>query len=157
MNRVTVGGVVGSVIVGAIGLYILAARSPAELRGYDINKLQQEIDALDKEDGEAAFAALCKALKSFDATTQERTVLLTQYKETSPTIKAIDTRIAEQRKIVETALNAYDQSQNEVYEKVDLQFNTLKAERTRLMDVEGLLDTSTRIKQIDAHGRELVW
>lgn len=51
---------------------------------------------------------------------------------------------------------AYDQSQNELYEKVDLQFNTLKAERTRLMDVEGLLDTSTRIKQIDAQGRELV-
>lgn len=122
----------------------------------DINRLQQEIDALDKKDGEAAFAVLSKALKSLDATTQERTVQLTQYKETSPTIKAIDTRIAEQRKIVEDALNAYDQSQNEVYEKVDLQFNTLKAERTRLMDVEGLLDTSTRIKQIDAQGRELV-
>ena len=44
MNRVTIGGVVVSVIVGAIGLYILAGRSPAELRGFVRASASKTID-----------------------------------------------------------------------------------------------------------------
>ena len=44
MKRVTIGGVVGSVVIGAIGLYILAGRSPAELRGYVRASASKTID-----------------------------------------------------------------------------------------------------------------
>jgi len=44
MKHVTISGVVGSVIVGAIGLYILAGRSPAELRGFVRASASKTID-----------------------------------------------------------------------------------------------------------------
>lgn len=120
-----------------------------------LNDIQRQIDALDQTDRKAALDALRNAFAAYSKVDRERRNALREFRDTAPTVKAIDARLTECTALLTQALQSFDRAQGAIYSKLETQIEALRSERTRRLDVDGLLETSAAIKSIDEQGKRL--
>jgi formylglycine-generating enzyme required for sulfatase activity len=127
-----------------------AAKAVAKLAS-----LQQQINALDTSDRDAAQAVLIKAVEQYSKVISEKSQLLTDYTETSPTIQKVNATLAQYRSTVESALAARDKADSILYVLNRDHIKSKRAERQRLIDADGLRPTATKVRLVDSELWEL--
>lgn len=137
-----------------VGIPANAAKVASDIQ--QLNDIQKQIDSLDQTDRKAALEALRNAYTAYRKIKQERINASREYRDSSPTIKAIDLRLAESAGILKNALQSYDHAQNTIFLKIESQIEALRAERIKRLTEDGLLATSTAIQTMDRQGQELV-